>query len=250
MTLRLIWNTAHHHQLVFISIIYGCASSSFIYDYDDAGNVTFHIYGYGFKKKKKNCNGSKQSSLAGRALPSDSRHQYRACHCVLMFPASQAAQHLESQWAPSVTWPRPRLSRDSAPDASPAAAPGAAGSRGGPGWRSLPGSRRRAAALLAAVVRPQPGCSWAARRTGFFRVCRLAAFQGSWQRPVGRRVALHVCSDYHPQHNHRPIKQYAHAKWGNFPTSPYLFLNRETRKSESQIAIRNDWLIQTKNEQA
>ena len=48
-------------------------------------------------KKKKNCNGSKQSSLAGRALPSDSRHQYRACHCVLMFPASQAAQHLESQ---------------------------------------------------------------------------------------------------------------------------------------------------------
>lgn len=48
-------------------------------------------------KKKKTANGSKQRSLAGRALPSDSRHQYMAYHCLLMFPASQATQHLESQ---------------------------------------------------------------------------------------------------------------------------------------------------------
>lgn len=77
MTLRLLWNTAFSASPLagIISMIYGCAFSFFIYDYNDAGNFTFHIYGYSLKKKK-NLQVA-LNSLAGQALPSDSRHQCR-----------------------------------------------------------------------------------------------------------------------------------------------------------------------------
>lgn len=49
-------------------MIYGCVSS-FIYDYNDDGNITFHIYGYSFKKKnKKPANCSRELSWSSLAF--------------------------------------------------------------------------------------------------------------------------------------------------------------------------------------
>lgn len=164
MTLRLLWNTAFSASPLagIISMIYGCAFSFFIYDYNDAGNFTFHIYGYSLKKKKPaSC--SKQLSWSSPAFWLQAPMQ--ACHCLLMFLASQAAQYLKSKRAPSVILPVLCLPTDSTPHSSPMAASLVShqqvrrSSLWVPGCRFFPTSCCRAAAPDPAAIHPQPGCS-------------------------------------------------------------------------------------------
>ena len=67
-----------------------------------------------------------------------------------------------------------------------------------PGWRFLPTSL---AVEQLPQVRPPSILSQGAAEPSDargFRACRLAAFQGSWERLVGRCVAMHLHSDYRP----------------------------------------------------
>lgn len=144
-------------------MIYGRASS-FIYDYNDDGNITFHSYGYGFWKKLQ---AAPNRELSRSSPASACRHQWRACHCLLIFLASQASQYLESkmsclchtamchvcpQTIPLIHHRRQLLAVTSTL---------LMGSSVNAWWRFLCVSCYRAAALGPAAIRPQPVLSQA-----------------------------------------------------------------------------------------
>lgn len=93
----------------------------------------------------------------------------------------------------------PCLSTDSSPHASPAGTPLVSSTRAagfsGSDWLGLAVEQLlhfRQSSILNQGAAEQSGAH------GFFCVCRLAAFQGSWERLAGRSAALHLYSDYHP----------------------------------------------------
>lgn len=140
----------------------------------------------------------------------------------------------------------PCLSTDSSPHASPAATPLVSSTRAagfsGSDWLEV-----------SAWVLLSSSCSTSASHPSSTRVQLSRAVHtassclptGCFPGQLGKASGTQCCSAFiqwlpSSWHNHRLIKQYVHTTWDNFTTSPYLFLKRETGKSESQIPIRND----------
>ena len=121
-----------------------------------------------------------------------------------MFPASAAAQYLQSQWAPSVTSPRTlSVHRQYPSRIASSSSLGVTHKCCGLLGEWLAGGFCSGLAVEQLLHFRQSSIlnQGAAEQSGarsFFRVCRLAAFQGSWEGLVGCRAVLHLCSDYHP----------------------------------------------------